>query len=122
MSLSDALLVLFLFILVFGPAFALAFYGYRKGQRLFEQKVAEVGSAFQARWQAFSGSMRAAIVPAFVALFGGIRLRVSRDPAVDQDIVWPCILAISILLLTLVIIPFMIGVQVAYRRHSRKVH
>lgn len=120
MGFLDALAVVPAFVLVFGPAVALAVYGFRRGKRAFNDRLRELGSPLQARWKSISISMKSAIVPAFAMLFGGIRTRAMKGTETDAETAWQVVGAIGLMTIVCVIVPFMLGIQRAYRAATTK--
>jgi ABC-type Fe3+ transport system permease subunit len=114
-KITDIVAVALVSVCTFGPMFALAVYGFKRGKRTFTDQLARLGSPLQARWKSMATSLRFAIIPALSTLFGGIRIRVMRHNDVDAETVWACIVAIAVLLIVCVIIPFMVGIQRGYR-------
>ena len=111
----DIVSVGLVFICTFGPMFALAFYGFSRGKRTFNNQLATLGSPFQARWKSMITSLKVAIVPALCALFGRIRIRATQQTDVDAETAWVCLIVIASILIVCVIIPFMVGIQRGYR-------
>lgn len=106
-------------LLVFGPIILLVRYGYKRGKRAFAERLAEVDNALTVRNSVLAKSFKAAIIPALVSLLGGIRARVTRGHENNEEMIWQIVIALAVMLITLVIIPFVIGVQVAYAKATK---